>query len=453
MCTLPTMTKVTTEMAEYLEAVATQAEERKLFQFLNGLDKSYGILRSNILLMDPLPSVEHTVSLMLQEEMQANNVGGARPPENSALMGRGETEREICIHCGSDNHRSDLFWEVKGYPVGHPKHRKMNYKPGIKTTGTGESGYKQQITYPFSGRQPNFKRNAANTKTDQGDLSAAIGAATQQLENLLRMVPGSGNVSKAGGGSEEELECNFAGMIKQNLQNETGKEWIIDSGASNHMTSKLSMLNNVKELSNKLKINLPDGRYVQVTHKGDVLLDNGLKLADDCGDGKIKGVGKVDSGLYYLRSYRKPGNQGTKGAARTKHNVGHTRMATNTMCRPENNQESMKQTRCNENRLMNATAVDNCSLWHYRLGHTLLSNLKHLTMLRLHYPSNIVCLTCPMARLTKSTFPNRQTSASNPFDLIHMDIWGPYKVACFGKNVSRLTKELDCGSTSTTCED
>ncbi|KAK9756264.1 hypothetical protein RND81_01G085300 [Saponaria officinalis] len=200
------ITWILQNMAEYLEAVATQAEERKLFQFLNGLDKSYGILRSNILLMDPLPSVEHTVSLMLQEEMQANNVSGARPPENSALMGRGETERERCIHCGRDNYRSDLCLEVKGYPVGHPKHGKMNYKPGIKTTGTGGSGYKQQRTYPFSGRQPNFKRNAANAKTNQGDLSTAIGAATQQLENLLRMVLGSGNVSKAGGESEEELE-------------------------------------------------------------------------------------------------------------------------------------------------------------------------------------------------------------------------------------------------------
>ncbi|KAK9733055.1 hypothetical protein RND81_04G040700 [Saponaria officinalis] len=391
MTTLPTITKVTTEIAEYLQAVETQGEERKLFQFLNGLDKEYGILRSNILLMDPLPSVEHTVSLMLQEEMQTSNVGGTRQTENSALMSRA-------------------------------------------------GAYKQQRGYIPNIRQPNYKRSAANVRAEQGDLTAAIGAATQQLENLLKMVPRSGNSNKAGGESEEELECNFAGMINQTLQNDVSKEWIIDSGASNHMAFKLNILKNVKRLNKGLRINLPDGRHVQVVYKGEVILDNGLKLSDvlyvpeftqnllsvqklakdntcyvtffysycyvqDCSDGKIRGLGKVNCGLYYFRHYKGKGTQDTCEADRVNRVV---------------NAE-------NDINVVDRSDVDQ------RLGHAPWSKLKHLAISNTCQHRDDTCLTCPMAKLTKFPFPISQTTALTPFDLIHMDIWGPYKVAYKGR--------------------
>ncbi|KAK9741643.1 hypothetical protein RND81_03G119000 [Saponaria officinalis] len=165
MCTLPTITKIITEIAEYLKAVDTLGEEIKSFQFLKGLDKEYGILRNNILLMDPLPSVEHTVPLMLQEEMQTSNVGGARQQKNFALMSTGAREREKCTHCGRDNHRSGLCWEIKGYPIGHPKHKKFSYKSWSKAATRW--GYKQQRAYPFNARQSNYRRYAANVKADQ----------------------------------------------------------------------------------------------------------------------------------------------------------------------------------------------------------------------------------------------------------------------------------------------
>ncbi|KAK9726388.1 hypothetical protein RND81_05G211500 [Saponaria officinalis] len=174
------------------------------------------MLRSNILMKDPLPTVDDTVSLMLQEEVQTTNLGGTRTQEGSAFMGKGEFVRERCIHCGRDNHKSELCWEIKGYPVGHPKHKKLGYKPGIKTFQGG--GYRQQQKgYQGSARMPNTRRStAAHVKAEEGELSAAIGAATQQLENLLKQVPSHNVRSKCGGESEDELECNFAGMTNTN---------------------------------------------------------------------------------------------------------------------------------------------------------------------------------------------------------------------------------------------
>lgn len=45
---------------------------------------------------------------------------------------------------------------------------------------------------------------------------------------------------------------------------------------------------------------------------------------------------------------------------------------------------------------------------------------------RVKYAADRVCLTCPMARLTKIPFSLSLSHAEHEFDLLHADIWGPY---------------------------
>lgn len=47
-----------------------QREEDRLMQFLMGLNDSYNTVRSNILMMSPLPNVRQAYSLVIQEETQ-----------------------------------------------------------------------------------------------------------------------------------------------------------------------------------------------------------------------------------------------------------------------------------------------------------------------------------------------------------------------------------------------
>jgi len=61
---LPKFTSVNEEVTNFLQALARQTEEQKLFQFLNGLDEVYGSQRNQILLMTPLPSVESVCSML-----------------------------------------------------------------------------------------------------------------------------------------------------------------------------------------------------------------------------------------------------------------------------------------------------------------------------------------------------------------------------------------------------
>lgn len=45
-------------------------QDRRLIQFLMGLDEVYVVVRGNILMVNPLPSIAQAFSLLIQEENQ-----------------------------------------------------------------------------------------------------------------------------------------------------------------------------------------------------------------------------------------------------------------------------------------------------------------------------------------------------------------------------------------------
>ena len=50
------------------QSLAESQQNEHLMQFLMGLNPSYGPIRSQILLLDPLPSVAKAYSLVVQEQ-------------------------------------------------------------------------------------------------------------------------------------------------------------------------------------------------------------------------------------------------------------------------------------------------------------------------------------------------------------------------------------------------
>ncbi|KAL5740024.1 hypothetical protein ACOSQ2_029204 [Xanthoceras sorbifolium] len=89
-------------------------QQHRLIQFLMGLNDSYAMVREQILVMDPLPSVNRAYSLILQEERQRNVIATGQPSlETTALAAQQynqfarkqntkglKNERPTCGHCG-----------------------------------------------------------------------------------------------------------------------------------------------------------------------------------------------------------------------------------------------------------------------------------------------------------------------------------------------------------------
>ncbi|XP_076934250.1 uncharacterized protein LOC143600440 [Bidens hawaiensis] len=54
-------------------AFAKREEDQRLIQFLVGLNPSYDMIRSNILMMQPLPSIDNAYGILIQEENTERN--------------------------------------------------------------------------------------------------------------------------------------------------------------------------------------------------------------------------------------------------------------------------------------------------------------------------------------------------------------------------------------------
>lgn len=108
---LPLITIDGDDIKKFLEALNQQKEEKRLFQFLNGLDECYGPQRSHLLMMSTLPTVEVACSSLQQEEYQRNVLLVEQQPLETVI----------------------------GYPKWHPKH-----KGGYKEEG------ERPVTLPAS---------------------------------------------------------------------------------------------------------------------------------------------------------------------------------------------------------------------------------------------------------------------------------------------------------------
>ncbi|KAL2243082.1 UNVERIFIED_CONTAM: Retrovirus-related Pol polyprotein from transposon RE1 [Sesamum indicum] len=74
------------------------------------------------------------------------------------------------------------------------------------------------------------------------------------------------------------------------------------------------------------------------------------------------------------------------------------------------------------------------SLWHQRLGHSSPDVMKHIVALHIPKPhKEHICNICPLAKQTRVPFPLSTSNSISCFDLIHVDIWGPYKRATLSR--------------------
>lgn len=237
-----------------LEALETQREERRLFQFLNGLNNMYGVQRSHLLMLVSLPSVEFASNILQIEESQRSILDPMKGIlESSTMYSKRRSDTLVCGACGVKGQSEEKCCTLVGYPKWHPK-----FRSNPKGRDAGDNPI-------FQGRnQNNFYNKGRGGKvaaTAQGSIhqGGSNEFTVQQIEQLLRSLP---NTQTKPTSFDDEMKQNFvrfAGMASLSSEHSADVEWIIDSGASDHMTCDVGCVEDVKTAKDGMKINLPNG--------------------------------------------------------------------------------------------------------------------------------------------------------------------------------------------------
>lgn len=128
--------------------------------------------------------------------------------------------------------------------------------------------------------------------------------------------------------------------------------------------------------------------------------------------GQVKGIGKEDRGLYILT--RGP-NQAPKSMSFRSHS--HSTSVAKSIVLPS---------------LHSISICESADVWHKRLGHAPIDIIKrHKSLSALSSKDNSHCTVCPLAKHNKLPFPLNTTLSKGVFELLHCDIWGPYKVPTY----------------------
>ena len=217
----------------------------------------------------PFPGTEEAFAEVRREEgrrkvMLCNNDHTSKPtPEGSALVSKHHLsngranhdsrpnrkgERMWCDHCNRHGHTREICWQIHGKPTNWVPRRQSN---SDKTDGKA---------YQSSG-----------DKVGTAPIEVSPQFSKEQVEHLCRLL----NQSSANLGS-----CSVAqsGKFHFALNSSVSQEpWIIDSGASDHMTGRHNLFYSYTPCNNKV-IKIADGSLSSVAGIGNIRLSQNLIL-------------------------------------------------------------------------------------------------------------------------------------------------------------------------------
>ncbi|XP_075473941.1 uncharacterized protein LOC142504998 [Primulina tabacum] len=214
-----------------------------VMQFLMGLNESYAQIRAQILMMEPLPVISKTFSLVVQEERQRSihhdvsaipgqslvfNTSNAAAVRGAPTVKGSTFDRRICSHCHFPNHTVDNCPDDVLSPVGE------NLKP---------DHCRQLIAF-------------LRSQLQLGDNNTLV---SQHQPDITPCFTGTSSLSN-----------DHAPILSLS--------WIIDTGATHHIYCSLRLFHDSKPFYSS--VTLPNNSKVSVTHIGTVRLSSELILKD-----------------------------------------------------------------------------------------------------------------------------------------------------------------------------
>lgn len=150
-------------------------QQQKLLQFLMGLNDSYTAIRSQILMINPLPSVSQAFAIISQEESICSVLSFSSPPyegvSSSFFSAQDKKKPSIkCDYCNFPGHTKAYCYKLVGYPPGHRL---------FKTPNRNHKPQREWHDRTDKGRTPNKAHNAVTHHEAEMEANDKISSAGQ----------------------------------------------------------------------------------------------------------------------------------------------------------------------------------------------------------------------------------------------------------------------------------
>lgn len=204
--------------------------------------------------------------------------------------------------------------------------------------------------------------------------------------------------------------------------------WLLDSGASRHCTFDKSVLSNFKSFNQTKEIFSFSGHIVRVEGSGDAIipLPNGRTLhlhnvwfTPEANENIISvfWLAQVGHKIIFFSDYAQVFDK--------QMNKMFTIKATHQTY--ELNQDNAHE-RVSSVRSISDSSNNKAMLWHIRLGHLNLKQLRPiLDRLKVKCPNELNCITCLKGKITAKPFAQSRPRATRPLEIIHSDVCGPFQ--------------------------
>ncbi|XP_019267597.1 PREDICTED: uncharacterized protein LOC109244892 [Nicotiana attenuata] len=426
------------------ESLLREDEENKVHQFLMGLNETYITVRSNILMMNPLPSLDNVYNILLQDEKQRQMTPNTHfTPDLASFNANATTptrfpphfqpQRQYTqkINFDSPNQRlvsnqnKDLFCKYckkSGHTIGKC-YKLIGFPQGFKFTKGRRFGTAANV-------ESSKNSNAANVGSN-GPVSGIPGLTMDPPPNF----EGSANFA---GSNLSLLELNGVAAYSACMLTSVARSvWIVDSGATDHMTSAKELLFNITPLPVPYLVSLPNGYKVKVTCTGSLTLNSSFVLHKDLSRKKLLVLGRLHQGLYKLHhlSNSPPSDSVLNNDGQNVSSSSLSDSVLNINIVQNVSSSSLNTSVCSLNESVvpsvayvhSVQHVNNLDMiWHNRMGHLPFAKLKCIPSVSsdLSTKQPFICSICPLAKQARLPFPDSTSNSTSLFQLIHIDTGG-----------------------------
>lgn len=351
----------------------TKVNSQRVYLFLAGLNPQLDGVRGRVLATKPLPNIQAIYAMVCAEANRQEAMLGGTIGEGAVMASRKmptSKKDRKCTHCNGTGHTVETCFQLHGYPDWHPKGKKTSY----------------------------------------------VSSNAKELDSKGNLATTPGFTAKSG--------MSFT----------SNSDWIIDSGATDHMTCDRYRFSHLSPKCSKTTITNANGVSSPVIGVGTVPLSPTLAIKD------VLFVPSLNCNLLSVTQLTKSHNcvalffptHCIFQNIHTREKIGSGRRIGGLYYLEDGFQHSDKKGQAH---VVNEDLVNKKQkeiwLWHRRLGHPSFSYLRRLfpSLFSGCNVSDFICETYVRAKSHRTTFHLSNNKANFPFSLVHSDVWGPAPIS------------------------